>query len=140
MKVPATAGRATQLTGYDSVQPSISPDGKWIACFYTPGLNEPTSLAIVPFAGGKPAKVFPLPPTAGIEVLAWTRDGHAVTFVNSLSGVSNIWEQPLDGGQPKPVTHFTSDTIFHFDWSRDGQLAVSRGPELRDAVLIRNFR
>jgi hypothetical protein len=37
------------------------------------------------------------------------------------------------------VTHFTSDRIFHFDWSRDGRLALSRGTDLTDAVLIKNF-
>ena len=33
-------------------------------------------------------------------------DGHAVSFVNTVSGVDNIWEQPVAGGPPQPVTHF----------------------------------
>jgi hypothetical protein len=55
-------------------------------------------------------------------------------------GVRNIWEQPIEGGPPKPVTHFTSDKIFYFDLSRDGRLALSRGTDQTDAVLIKNFR
>ena len=39
-----------------------------------------------------------------------------------------------------PVTRFTSDKIFWFDWSRDGRLALSRGTTPRDAVLIKNFQ
>jgi hypothetical protein len=54
--------------------------------------------------------------------------------------VSNIWEQPVAGGPPKPVTHFTSDGIFSYDWSRDGRLALSRGAVQIDAVLIKNFQ
>jgi hypothetical protein len=54
--------------------------------------------------------------------------------------VDNVWEQPVTGGPPKPVTHFTSDRIFYFDWSRDGCLALSQGTERIDAVLIKNFR
>jgi len=54
--------------------------------------------------------------------------------------VDNVWEQPLAGGLPKQVTHFTSDRIFYFDWSRDGRLALSRGTDQTDAVLIKNFR
>jgi len=38
------------------------------------------------------------------------------------------------GGPPQPVTRFTSDKIFWFDWSRDGRLALSRGTEPTDAV------
>ena len=72
--------------------------------------------------------------------LAWTPDGRAVSFVNHENGVSNIWQQPVSGGSPTPVTHFKSGTIFNFQWSRDGRLALSRGSEMTDAVLIKNFR
>jgi len=53
---------------------------------------------------------------------------------------SNIWRQPLDGSAPRQLTHFTSDRIFSFAWSRDGKrLAVSRGTVSGDVVLIRNL-
>ncbi len=118
---------------------ALAEDGKWIACVYFPGQNRPVSLAIVPFAGGQPAKLFPLPVTSDYPFL-WTPDGHAISFVNSVNGVGNIWEQPVAGGPPKPVTHFTSDKIFWYGWSRDGRLALSRGTDQTDAVLIKNFR
>ena len=44
------------------------------------------------------------------------------------------------GGPAKAVTHFTSDKIFYFDWSQDGRLALSRGTDTTDAVLIKNFQ
>jgi len=95
---------------------------------------------MVPFAGGQPAKVFPLPATVGFSPIGWTPDGRGICFLNSVNGVGNIWEQPVAGGPPTPVTHFTSDRIFYFDWSRDGRLALSRGTEPTDAVLIKNFQ
>jgi Tol biopolymer transport system component len=138
MKVPSAGGPAAPLTD-NAWFPSVSPDGKWIACQYFPGQNEPSSLAIVPFAGGQPAKVFPLRGTSE-PLVHWTPDGRAIAFRTNVNGVGNIWEQPVEGGPPKPVTHFTSDIIFFFDWSRDGRLALSRGTEPTDAVLIKNFR
>ena len=141
MKVPSEGGPASQLTDYHSDRPAMSPDGKWIACFYSPRLNEPASVAIVPFAGGKPTSVFPLPVTADTSSsLLWTPDGGAISFLNSVDGVSNVWEQRVAGGPPRPVTHFSSGKIFYFDWSRDGRLVLSRGTETTDAVLIKNFR
>jgi len=151
MKVPSGGGPESQLTDYNSIWPSVSPDGKWIALGYSPGPNQPVSLAVVPFAGGQPAKVFPLPVTGQYPVVwtpapllwtsappLWTPDGHAISFLNSVNGVDNVWEQPVTGGPPKPVTHFTSDNIFSFDWSRDGRLALSRGMDSTDALLIKN--
>ncbi len=144
MKVPSEGGPASELTDYGSENPSVSPDGEWIACFYFPSPDQPVSLAIIPFAGGQPVKVFPLPATAGTPrhdiLLHWTPDGRAIAFINSVNGVGNIWEQPVAGGPPKPMTHFTSDEIFWFDWSRDGRLALSRGTDTTDAVLIKNFQ
>jgi hypothetical protein len=46
----------------------------------------------------------------------------------------------LTGGPPKPLAHFLSDEIFHFDWSRDAGLLLSRGTEPTDAVPRENFR
>ncbi len=140
MKVPSGGGPALQLTDYHySVGPSVSPDGKRIACLYIHGQNEAASLAVVPFAGGQPAKVFPLPANGG-GPFHWTPDGRAIAFINTVNGVGNIWEQPVAGGPPMPVTHFTSDNIFSFDWSRDGRLALSRGTEATDVVLIKDFQ
>jgi Tol biopolymer transport system component len=141
MKVPAGGGPASPLTDYYSDRPAISPDGRWIACYYSAGRNQSNSLAIVPMAGGPPSQIFALPATAlpGSQ-LAWTPDGHAVSFINQVSDAGNIWNQPLAGGPPKPVTHFATDQIFSFAWLKDGRLALSRGSEPVDAILIKGFR
>ena len=142
MKIPSGGGAASQVTDYDSAPDgypvSVSPDGKWIACDYVTA-GQPDSLAMVPFAGGKPAKLFPLPGTAR-RLFVWTPDGHAISFIDAVNGVDNIWEQPVVGGPPKLLTHFTSDQIVWFAWSRDDRLALSRGTDTTDAVLIKNFQ
>jgi Tol biopolymer transport system component len=140
-KVPSEGGNASQLTDYLSIGPTISPDGKWIACMYSPSQNQPFGLAILPFAGGQPTKVFPKPShLATFLFFHWTPDGRAIPFINSVNGVDNIWEQPVAGGPPQAVTHFTSDRIYGYGWSSDGRLALSRGGDLTDALLIKNFQ
>jgi Tol biopolymer transport system component len=141
MKAPADGGAATALTDYYSDRPAISPDGRWIACYYSAGRNQALSLAIVPIAGGAPAQIFALPATAAPgSQLAWTPDGRAVSFINQVSDAGDIWKQPVAGGSPEPVTHFAADRIFAFAWLKDGRLALSRGSEPVDAVLIKGFR
>ena len=64
-----------------------------------------------------------------------------VAFIRTSGGVSNIWTQPLDGGEPKQLTDFKDQRIFNFAWSRDGkQLALSRGVVNSDVVLISGFK
>jgi Tol biopolymer transport system component/DNA-binding winged helix-turn-helix (wHTH) protein len=139
MKVASQGGPAIRLTNYSADDPSVSPDGKWIACSYIPHQDQRASLAIIPIAGGPPAKVYPLPESATPSHLVWMPDSRAIAFVNHGKDADNIWQQPLAGGSAIPVTHFALGKIFNFQESRDGRLVLSRGTESVDAVLIRDF-
>ncbi|MFN2453129.1 MAG: protein kinase [Pyrinomonadaceae bacterium] len=141
-RMPFDGGEPVQLTERWSYYASISPDGRQVACFYKAATDSPIQIAVLPDEGGQPTKIFD--PAAGAETLAnlrWSADGRAIVYVITRNGVSNLWAQPVDGGQPKQITNFTSDRIFWFDFSRDGkQLALSRGTINSDVVLINNFK
>ena len=141
-KVSIDGGKPVQLTNAaEASSPSVSPDEKWIACSYKEEPQKPWELAILPFAGGKPVKTFKfLPATDPSAPPVWTPDGRAIAYIVQKGGVSNIVAQPIDGGAPRQLTHYDSGHIFWFDISRDGQLALARGTNSSDVVLIRNFR
>jgi Tol biopolymer transport system component len=139
-KVPVAGGESVPVITKYAFIPSISPDGKLIACYYGDEKTGALKIALFTFAGGEPLKLFDLTTPAGPRSpppLRWLPDGHALTYVSGR----NIWLQPTDGGQAKQLTDFKSGLIFSFDWSRDGkQLAMSRGTEDRDVILINNFK
>jgi eukaryotic-like serine/threonine-protein kinase len=144
-KVSIDGGDPVQLTSAAAATlPSISRDGKWIACFYQVNAKGPWTLAVLPFAGGKPVKTFPVAPSAPVgslfRPLQWSSDGRAITYLVQKGEVSNIVAQPIDGGAPKQLTHYDSVRIFWFDISGDGQIALARGTRSNDVVLIRNFQ
>jgi len=118
----------------------ISPDGKWVAASYAEAGPVPTpKMAVMPAEGGAPTHVFTRPFGSGNA--HWSPDGKGLQFLLTRHGASNIWEQPLAGVQPHPVTDFTSGHIFGFMWSRDGkQLLLAKGEETSDVVLLSNFR
>ena len=142
VQVPVTGEKPPQVVTQDcSYSPLwISPDGKLIVYLAVPSdIPKPNQLKVIPFGGGTPIYQFDWPAVAGSP--HWAPDGKAVEYVLTREGVSNIWQQKLTGGPPKQITHFKSGLIFDFDWSRDGkQLALTRGSENSDVILISNFR
>lgn len=138
-KMPIGGGEAVQLTKTTASRPSISPDGKFAAYHYLDSSFEGSrwGIGIISLADGKRIKRFDFPSTVVERLVKWTRDGRAIAFLNSPGGVPNIWTQPIDGGDPKPLTDFKSDSIITFNWTADGsRLAVIRGVESSDVLLI----
>jgi len=142
VQVPVSGEKPPQAVTQDSSYSSlrISPDGKLIVYLTTAtDISKPNQMKVIPFGGGTPIYQFDWPAAAGVA--HWAPDGKAVEYVLTREGVSNIWQQKLTGGPPKQITNFKSGLIFAFAWSRDGkQLALARGSENSDVILISNFR
>jgi serine/threonine protein kinase/Tol biopolymer transport system component len=145
-KVNINGGAPVQLTDQFSLNPVVSPDGKWIAygsLEEQPGNPPRPRLHIIAFEGGKPLKTIDLPASIVPERggIQWTPDGQAICYAAFRAGMPNLWAQPIDGGPPKPLTDFKSDFIYRYAFSRDGkQIAVARGIDTKDLVLIKDFR
>jgi Tol biopolymer transport system component/DNA-binding winged helix-turn-helix (wHTH) protein len=152
VKVPITGAKPPEVLAQDfeialGNPLRISPDGKRIMYLASPEPPEnpsspsanPYQLKVIPSDGGADLYKFDWPASASAP--RWAPAGDAVEYALTRSGVSNIWRQKLGGGPPKQITNFESGLIFDFDWSRDGtQLALTRGSESSDVVLISNFR
>jgi len=132
-KVPISGGTPTQITDKGSWSPVVSPDGMLIACYYATDEMGGVKLAVMPFEGGPPVKMFDIIS----QPIRWSTGGRSLTYIVDRTGMSNIWMQPLDGAPAKQLTDFKTDRIFWFDWSYDGkQLALIRGAVSSDVVQI----
>lgn len=141
-KVSIDGGEPIPLVSEWSTQPDVSPDGKQVACFARQDGASAWEIVVVPIDGGAPVYKFALPPTVEPEWpgLRWTPDGSGLTYVSTEQGISNVWRQPLTGGDAKQLTDFKENKIFFFDWSRTAQkLVLVRGIETRDLILVREF-
>jgi len=136
MKVSIDGGESSRLSQATASFPSVSPDGKSVAC-YVISPDRKRRLSIISFDTGEIVKQFDVFLEYNLPFLKWMPDGKAITYEVAANGVSNIWKQPVAGGAPEQVTRWESDVIFRFDWSRDGRLAVERGMFTNDIILIR---
>ena len=140
-KVSIEGGEPTQISPEGAVSPAISPDGKTIAVVLRQG-GMRNRIMLIPFDGnGEVTKAFDTVlesiPGTNRQKLQWTADGRAIYHIAYNNGVSNIWQQPIDGSPPVQVTDFKDCRIFNFAFSADGsQLALSRGTYNSDVVLI----
>jgi Tol biopolymer transport system component len=143
-KISVDGSQKVHLTDMKSNWPVFSPDGQWIACLSKSAeTDNKWRIMIIPSQGGQPIKPFlALPPTAlGSDTFPpfrWDANGRALIYVDRRDGVSNLWSLPIDGGPPKPLTTYvTSESIFNYDQSHDGQqFALTRGEFKGDVVLI----
>ena len=137
LRIPAGGGAPQLMAENILTAPSLSPDGKHFAYPYWDEQGQTTKTAVVPFEGGPAVKTFDNLPLK----LIWTTDSRALAYVDTRGNVSNIWTQPLAGGEPRQLTDFDKDELFAFAWSPDGkQLALARGFVTRDVVLVKDFR
>ena len=130
--VAIAAGMGDGITG----RLDVCPDGRLLAYpfdEYPPAWK----LAVIPAGGGPPIKTFKVP--GGIRSMRWSPTGAGLQYLSTQNGATNIWEQPLAGGQPRQSTKFTSGQVFDFTWSQDRkQLLLTRGETTSDGVLLRN--
>lgn len=142
LRMNVDGGNATEIAnapgGGGNVH--ISPDGKFVAFEVQEGTPVPEGkYVVVSVENGSRAYTFDQP--SGGSGPKWSPDGKALQFLLTRNGATNVWEQPLSGGKPHPVTDFKSGRIFGFAWTRDGkQLLLSKGERTSDVVMISNFR
>jgi eukaryotic-like serine/threonine-protein kinase len=122
--------------------PAISPDGKTLIFSYREPALSPVRLAYLSLAADGTSdgvlRGFEPKDTPRRGFLRWTNDGRAIAYLKTEVGVSNIWLQPFPEGTPRQLTNFDSEQIYNFAFSSDGRLAVTRGHESSDVVLIRS--
>ena len=135
-RVSIDGGEPMRLTDYIATWPSVSPDGKMIACM---GRNQSKrELLILSFEGGQPLKKIEF--DAGdfsTSRVQWTPDGKALIYAVERSGTTALVKQSLDGSPPKEIAVFGEDDLVDFGYSVDGRsLAVIRERWQSDVVLI----
>jgi len=134
-------GGTPEKTSLPFTQVGYSRDGEFF--FYTSqkiegGVMRPR-FVVLPASGGATLHSFDIP--FGMRSPRFTPDGKSIAFMLNRNRVTNVWVQPLSGGDPHPLTNFAADHMFAFAWSPDGkQLAVSHGRRKTDVVMMSNFR
>jgi serine/threonine protein kinase/Tol biopolymer transport system component len=137
-RIPIDGGTPETVIKAAAEPYDLSPDGKTVVISEVRESDHTPTLVSYSLEDGKKTSVeFDL---RGLPAFAFMPSGKAVVYAVREKGVDNLWMQPLDGAARRQLTHFTSERINGFAFSRDGaRLAVGRGHAESDAVLLRNI-
>ena len=130
---------AVQLTKGGAYGPKFSPDGRQIAYWAQSGVagSQARELVIISAYDGKEAARIAAPVGGNLR---WMPDGKALAYTLYSGPVSNIWRQPLPSGQAEQLTHFNTDYVASFAFSRDGkQIIITRDHAPRDVVQFSSY-
>jgi eukaryotic-like serine/threonine-protein kinase len=138
LKVPLEGGDPIRLTDEYARMPVVSPDNQYLACRYFVDKTR-KGIAIISVQGGLPVKLLKTIPVKLFQRIQWISNGHALSYIKTTNGVSNIWSYNLDDGSENQLTNFETDQIFAYAWSPDNKkLAYERGSEINDVMIIGN--
>lgn len=124
---------------------TLSPDGRFLAFGSTAGKDEGSEESGTIRFGimqvDSPGQVRFIDVKATVPKIFWSPDGKSIDFIEDAPDGSRIWRQDVeDGARPRLLTTVPRDQVFGLAWSADGKtLAISRGRQVNDAILLKNF-
>jgi len=137
-KVSVEGGEPTEVAAYVAIRPAMSPDQRTIACVGRYGPKR--EILILPASGGQPLKRLEVRDgNLWLSRIKWTADGNALIYMTENDSTLSIIKQSLGDKPQETMAKFDQNDLFDFDYSADGQFAVTRGVWKWDVVLINNL-
>jgi len=134
-QVAADGGTPWPVIDADVYRWSVSPDGSYLAYSAFDKETKTVRTNIHPLHPDDSERVLDISPETWME---WAGDEKALYFNTAEDGSQNIWRQPLDGSKPRPITTFSSEQVYRFVWSPNGEnLTCIRHTTTFDAVMLR---
>src|SRR5436305_13593946 len=70
----------------------VSPDGKLLAYHFVDDQTKRPKITVTTFTDGAPIKTLDMPMTS-TPLFHWSQDGHALIYIDTRNGVSDLWIQ-----------------------------------------------
>jgi DNA-binding winged helix-turn-helix (wHTH) protein/Tol biopolymer transport system component len=131
-----------QLTGYQSTNPSISPDGKKIACHFMDygGKDPHWKLGLIDSETHRLLRKLEFPMIVTQRTTAWNPGNDQLTVAFGSGENLSLYVWSLEDGTIRPIENVSAGKIGAFAWSVDGKrLAFSQSFEKSDVVSLGNF-
>jgi eukaryotic-like serine/threonine-protein kinase len=131
-RVPSQGGDPTMISKGTFSPADISPDGTQLVGATWSEQHRRSVVALLPSGGGEPT----LLPDIPVSNASFSPDGHALVFPDLTARPIRMMLRPLPNGVATNVGPPLPAMTFNGALSRDGRVAISRGSQQSDVVLI----
>lgn len=136
-RIPSDGGPPEILSNDYCGIPHYSHNGQFISCFTQDGKIRILSAD----TGSLVTELSPEPSFLKNSGAHWTPNDKDIVYRVVKNASTNLWRQPIRGGEPQLLTRFPKGDLYNFCYSSDGaKVYVSRGTQIRNAILIQGFR
>lgn len=132
----------TQITSLLTLYPILSPDGKYIACYFPEavanGFNEKLfKLTILSAEDGRVIKQFGAPYYKNSFAPIQWKSSENLTYITFENDTTKLWGQSVKGDKANLLLEMPQTELFRFAWSSNGKsLIYEKGTTLNNAFLI----
>ncbi len=136
---------AKQLTNLRTSRPQVSPDGKYVLCFYPQAGDESKSavlqrlkFTILSAETGDVIKQFAALKSRAFPLTEWSADSKSFLFL-AEGATPTLWKQIIDGDKFQKLKEFNVENIYQFAVSKDGKsLFYETGKEVNSVIRFSN--
>lgn len=136
---------ATQLTDARTFYAKVSPDGKYVFCYFPDAekdlndLTVPLMLTVVSAEDGKIVKQFTSLKSSQLPFVEWKRESDGFYILDQTNGKSTLSLQMLEANEPKNIKTWDNGTVYQFAVSKDGKkLFYEKGEEVNSVIQLKS--
>ncbi len=135
-----------QLTAARTYTAEVSPDGKYVFCYYPDAEKDPDDLTqplrwtILSAETGEIVKQFSPLKSRQLPFVEWRAESDGFYILEQTQGKSVFSLQMLDADEPKPLKTWETGTVYQFAVSNDGRkIFFEKGEEVNSVIQLKDI-
>jgi DNA-binding winged helix-turn-helix (wHTH) protein/Tol biopolymer transport system component len=138
---------AKEVTSVRTFFAKVSPDGKYVFCFYPDAekdpedLTQPLKLTILSAQDGKIIRQFASLKRRAFPKIEWQQDSKAFLILEKVNDKTTLSVQPIDGGEAKILKDWKTENVYQIALSKDGEkLFYEKGEEVTSIIQLKDLK
>jgi DNA-binding winged helix-turn-helix (wHTH) protein/Tol biopolymer transport system component len=135
-----------QITSKRTYAARVSPDGKYIFCFYpdekenADDLGKPLKLTLLSTEDGRVLKQFASLKRRRLPLVHWTQNSQEFLIIEQEGDLTTLFRQNIEQDEPEKIKQWQGKNIYQIAVSIDGKkLFYEKGEEVNSVIQLKDI-